>query len=118
MNNALNALMEWISLNSEAMSPGKVTVDEGLGEHLALWNVVELLLEDVFLDLLEVLDVLVVGQLVHVDPLRLVAPQPHDLGGRGDAVVGREEEPLEDVGEVPQVEDVVELDGGWHENLQ
>ena len=43
-------------------------------------------------------------------PLRLVAPQPHDLGGRGDAVVGGEEEPLEDVGEVAQVEDVVELE--------
>ena len=43
--------------------PGKVTVDEGLGEHLALWDVVELLLQDVLLDLLKVLNVLVVGQL-------------------------------------------------------
>ena len=43
--------------------PGKVTVDEGLGEDLALGDVVELLLQDVLLDLLKVLDVLVVGQL-------------------------------------------------------
>ena len=56
--------------------------------------------------------------LVHVDPLGLVAPEADDLGGGGDAVVGGEEEPLEDVGEVAQVEDVVELDGRRHEHLQ
>ena len=40
-----------------------MTVDEWLGEDLALWDVVELLLQDVLLDLLKVLNVLVVGQL-------------------------------------------------------
>ena len=48
---------------SPCILPGKVTVDEGLGEYLALGDVVELLLQDVLLDLLKVLDVLVVGQL-------------------------------------------------------
>ena len=56
--------------------------------------------------------------LVHVDPLGLVAPEADDLCGGGDAVVGGEEEPLEDVGEVAQVEDVVELDGRRHEHLK
>ena len=40
-----------------------MTVDERLGEDLALGDVVELLLQDVLLDLLKVLNVLVVCQL-------------------------------------------------------
>ncbi len=38
-------------------------------------------------------------------------------GGR-DALVAGEEQALEDVGEVTQVEDVVELHGRWHEDLK
>ena len=94
-----------------------MAVDEGFTENLGLRNVVEALLHDVLLNLLEVLDVLAVGQLVEVDAMRFVAPEPDDLGGRGHALVAGEEESLEDVGEVAEVEDVVELHGGRHEHL-
>jgi hypothetical protein len=94
-----------------------MAIDERFTENLGLRNIVEALLHDVLLHLLEVLDVLAVGQLVEVDAMRFVAPEPDDLGGRGHALVAGEEESLEDVGEITEVEDVVELDGGWHEHL-
>ena len=65
-----------------------MAVDEGLAEHFALGYVVEALLDDVLLHLFKVLNVLAVGQLVQVDPVRLVAPEPHNLSGGGDALVG------------------------------
>ncbi len=94
-----------------------MAIDERFAENLGLRDIVEALLHDVLLHLLEVLDVFAIGQLVEVDTVRLVAPEPDDLGGRGHALVAGEEESLEDVGEVAEVEDVVELHGGRHEDL-
>ncbi len=94
-----------------------MAIDERFTENLGLRDIVEALLHDVLLHLLKVLDVLAVGQLVEVDAMRLVAPEPDDLGGRGHALVAGEEESLEDVGEIAEVEDVMELHGGWHEHL-
>ena len=50
--------------------------------------------------------------------MRLVTPQPDDLRRRWDALVRGEEEALEHVGEVAEVEDVVELHRGGHEHLE
>ena len=58
---------------------GKVAIDEGFAEHLALGDVVKALLDDVFLHLLKVLDVLGVSQLVQVDTVSLVTPQPAQI---------------------------------------
>ena len=94
-----------------------MTVDERLAQDLRLRDVVKALLHDVLLNLFEVLDVLAVGQLVQVDPVSLVAPEPDDFRRSRDALVAGEQEALEHVGQVAEVEDVVELDGGRHEHL-
>ena len=94
-----------------------MTVDERLAQDFGLWDVVEALLHDVLLDLFEVFDVLTVGELVKVDPVSLVAPEPHDLRRGRDALVAGEEKALEHVGKVAKVEDVVKLDSCWHEHL-
>ena len=49
--------------------------------------------------------------------MRFVTPQSDYFCGRPHAVVGGEEQALEHVGQVPKVEDVVELHGGRHEHL-
>ena len=64
-----------------------MTVDERFAEHFALRDVVEALLDDVFLHLLKVLNVFAVRQLVKVDPVGLVTPQPDNLCRRRDAFV-------------------------------
>ena len=58
---------------------GKVTIDKWLAKHFSFRNVVEALLDDVFLHLLKVLDVLGVSQLVQVDTVSLVTPQPGQI---------------------------------------
>ena len=61
---------------------------------------------------------LAVCQLVLVDPLDLVTPQPDQRLGTLAALGGGEQQALEHVGEVPQVEDVVELHRSWGKHLQ
>lgn len=89
----------------------------GISEPTPTPTHVEVLLDDVHLDLVEGVDVLLLGELVAVDALRLMHPEAHQVGGLGEAVVAAEEEPLEHVGQVAQVEDVVELDGRGQEHL-
>eukprot|EP00962_Isochrysis_galbana_P036639 scaffold12691_cov108-Isochrysis_galbana.AAC.9 len=56
------------------------------------------------------------GQLVRIDPLRLVQPQLHKLERVGELLRTREQHPLEDAGQVAQREVVVEEGGGLAEN--
>ena len=96
----------------------KVAVDERLAEDFRFWDVIEALLHDVFLNLFKVFNVLPVGKFVEVDPMCFVAPEPDNFSGGGHTLVAGEEQALEDVGKVAEVEDVVKLDGCWHENLK
>ena len=66
----------------------KVAVNERLVEGFSLRDVIKALLDDVLLDLFKVLNVLVVRQLVHVDPMGFVAPQSNNVQRTGDAVIG------------------------------
>ena len=50
-------------------------------------------------------------------PVRLMTPEPNYFCGRPDALVGGEQEALENVGQIPEVEDVMELDRRRHEHL-
>lgn len=94
-----------------------MAVDQRLGQNLCLRDVIKALLENVLLHLLEVLNVLAISQLVQVDTMGFMTPQPHNLSWSGHTLIGGEEETLEDVGQVTEVEDVMELDCSGHEHL-
>ena len=46
-----------------------------------------------------------------------MTPQFDQIGRSGDTLVGAEQHPLEDVGEIAEVEDVVKLDCCWRKYL-
>ena len=49
--------------------------------------------------------------------MRLVTPQPHNFRRGRDAFVGSKKQPLENIGQISQVENVMELDSSGHEYL-
>ena len=95
----------------------KVAEDQRLLQNFRVRNVIEGLLQDVLLRLVKELNVLDVSQLVSIDSLCLVTPKFAKVHWCLDAVVVSKEHPLENIAEVPQVEDVVELDGSRGELL-
>ena len=65
-----------------------MTVDKWLAQHFSFRDVVETLLDDVFLHLFKVLDVFAVRQLVEVDAVGLMTPKPDNLSWRRDGLIG------------------------------
>ena len=65
-----------------------MAIDERLVKGFGLWTVIKALLDDVLLNLLEVLDILVVCELVHVHSVGFVAPETDDVQRARDAIVG------------------------------
>ena len=80
-------------------------------------NYLECFLADVFLELVVSLYVLVVCELVPVHSVSLMNPQPDKGLCLRHAVIGGKQQSLEHIGQVSEVEDVVELDSCWRENL-
>ena len=83
---------------------------------MTIVNILEMFPQDVNLSLVEGLHVPGDCQLVSVGSLSLMSPQSHHILGTFDGIVGAEQDRHEDVGEVPHVEDVVELVGSWYED--
>ena len=95
-----------------------MAIDQWFAQHFQFRDVIKTFLDDVFLKLFKIFNVFVVSQFVHVDPVRFMAPESDNVQRGGGAVIGGEQQALEDIGQVPKVEDVVELDRCWHENLK